>query len=297
MLQFAADVLVRAVDLALIAIALSAVYSLIRFPNVAVVQYSVVGAFLAIAMQGAGVPLLLAGAIACLVVAALAVFFNMAIFERILKIGSANALIASLALSMILSAIFLVAFGSQPTRLDLPVSRAINLFGARLTVNQIYSVVMTVVAIGLYALVLFQTPLGRQMRATATNAELAQATGIDTRRITNIVVAISGVLAAIGGISLAVKGAVSIEFGTNMLLPVFAAAILGGLGNSMGALAGALVIAVAETLVTNVNFGPLAGQSFFYLPANYATTVSFIVLVAVLLFRPRGLFVSGVNRV
>ncbi|AEQ50165.1 branched-chain amino acid ABC transporter permease [Pelagibacterium halotolerans] len=297
MLQFAADVLVRAVDLALIAVALSAVYSLISFPNVALVQYAVVGAFLAIAMQAAGLPLFVAGAIACAIVAGLAVVFNMVIFERILKIGAANALIASLALGMILSAIFLVAFGSQPQRLDVPVTRAMNILGARITINQVYSIAMTMAAIGIYALVLFKTPLGRQMRATATNANLALATGIDTRKVTNIVVAISGALAALGGISLALKGSVSIEFGTNMMLPVFAAAILGGLGNSIGALVGALVIAVAETLVTNINFGPLFGEAFWFFPANYATTVSFAVLVAVLLFRPRGIFVSGVNRV
>lgn len=297
MLQFLFEIILRAIDLALIAVALSAVYSLIKFPNVALVQYAVVGAFVAMLLQRIGMPLVLAGLVSCLFVGVLAVAFNVTIFERLLRSGSERALIGSLALSMILSAVFLLTFGPAAQRFDLVVAPAMRFLDVRITEYQIASIAITALALGGFALLLFRTSLGHSMRATATNRVLADATGIDTRRVTNVVVFISGMLAGLGGIMLALKGSVSIDLGTNMLLPVFAAAIMGGLGNSLGAIAGAFVIALAETLVLNVNIGPLVGQAMYFLPANYATTASFALLVLVLLFRPRGLFVSEVTRV
>ncbi|GAA5542016.1 high-affinity branched-chain amino acid transport system permease protein LivH [Brucella sp. NBRC 113783] len=297
MFQFLFDVLIRSVDLALIAVALSAVYSLIKFPNVALVQYAVVGAFVAMSLHAVGLPLFVAGLIAVFLVGLLAVALNVLIFERLLKADSAIALIGSLALSMILSAVFLLTYGPTAYRFKLQVSPAMRVLGARITDHQITTLVVTAVALGIFALILFKTSLGREMRATATNGVLASATGIDTRRVTNIVVFLSGILAALGGITLAMRGSVSIDLGTNMMLPVFAAAILGGLGNALGAIVGAIIIAAAETVITNTNIGPLIGSDFYFLPASYAPVASFIILVVFLLFRPRGLFTSEVNRV
>lgn len=297
MIQFLFDVLIRSVDLALIAVALSAVYSLIRFPNVALVQYAVVGAFATMSLNAAGLPLALAIVLSALFVGLLAVIFNVMIFERLLKVDSAIALIGSLSLSMILSAAFLLIYGPAAYRLKLSVAPAMRFFGARITEHQVTTLIITALALGVFALILFRTSLGREMRATAINGVLASATGIDTRRVTNIVVFISGVLAALGGITLAMRGSVSIDLGTNMLLPVFAAAILGGLGNALGAVVGALIIAAAETVITNTNVGPLFGEDLYYLPASYAPVASFAILVACLLFRPKGLFVSEVSRV
>lgn len=297
MVQFLVDVLIRAVDLALIAIGLSSVYSLIRFPNVALVQYATTGALVALGLQMAGLPLVVAGIASCVLVGGLAVVLNIAIFERLLRAGSAIAMIGSLALSMVFSALFLVTAGPRPQRFELDISPPLRFLGARVTEHQITAAGISALAIAVFALILFRTDLGRCMRATATNSVLARATGIDTRKVTGAVVFLSGVMAALGGIGISVKGEMSVHLGLDMLLPVFAAAILGGLGNALGAAVGALVIATAETLVTNVNFGPLFGQSLLFIPAAYATAASFLLLVIVLLARPYGLFVSEVKRV
>lgn len=297
MVQFVVDVIIRAVDLALIAIGLSSVYSLIRFPNVALVQYATTGALLTLGLQMIGLPLIMAGVFACILVGVIAVLLNVAIFERLLRAGSAVAMIGSLALSMVFSAIFLVTAGPRPQRFELEVNPPLRFLGARLTEHQLISVGISAFAIAAFALILFRTDLGRCMRATATNSVLASATGIDTRKVTNVVVFLSGVMAALGGIGLSVKGEMSAQLGLDMLLPVFAAAIVGGLGNALGAAVGAIVIAAAETIVTNVNFGPLLGESFLFIPAAYATAASFLLLVVVLLFKPYGLFVSEVKRV
>lgn len=297
MIQFVIDVVIRSVDLALIAIGLSSVYSLIRFPNVTLVQYATTGALVALGLQMLGLPLIVACLFACLFVGVVAVLLNVLVFERLLAAGSAIAMIGSLALSMIFSAVFLVTAGPRPQRFDLDISPPIRFLGARMTDHQLISVVISVLAIAAFALILFRTDLGRCMRATATNPVLAQGTGINTRRVTNVVVFLSGIMAALGGIGISVKGEMSAHLGMEMLLPIFAAAILGGLGNALGAALGAVVIAIAETLVTNVNFGPLVGQSFLFVPAAYATAASFLLLVIVLLVRPHGLFVSEVKRV
>lgn len=297
MLQFLFDMLFRAVDLALIAVALSAVYSLIRFPNVALVQYAVVGAFSGMALQRQGVPLALAITISALFVGALAWLFNRFIFERLLRLDSAIALIGSLALSFVLSAVFLLGFGPSAQRFSVPVTPATRILGVRVTEMQMITVGMTLVVLLGFALLLFRTPLGREMRAVSTNSTLAAATGVNVTQVTGFVVFLSGVLAALGGSILALRGSVSIDMGTNMLLPVFAAAILGGLGNAFGSVAGAVIIAGAETLITNLNYGPLIGRDFYFLPASYAPAASFALLVAILLFRPRGIFVSEVSRV
>ena len=297
MVQFVVDVLIRAVDLALIAIGLSSVYSLIRFPNVALVQYATTGALLALGLQMMGLPLVVAGIIASAMVGLIAVGLNIVVFERLLRSGSAIAMIGSLALSMVFSAIFLVTAGPRPQRFELEINPPLRFLGARLTEHQMISVGISALAIIVFALILFRTDLGRCMRATATNSVLASATGIDTRKVTNVVVFLSGVMAALGGIGLSVKGEMSAQLGLDMLLPVFAAAILGGLGNALGAAVGAVVIAAAETVVTNVNFGPLFGQPVLFIPAAYATAASFLLLVVVLLAKPYGLFVSEVKRV
>ncbi|GAA4132812.1 branched-chain amino acid ABC transporter permease [Aminobacter aganoensis] len=297
MVQFVVDVLIRAVDLALIAIGLSSVYSLIRFPNVALVQYATTGALLALCLQMAGLPLVVAAIAACALVGIIAVVLNVIVFERLLRAGSAIAMIGSLALSMMFSAIFLVTAGPRPKRFELEINPPLRFLGARLTEHQLMSVGISALAIIVFALILFRTDLGRCMRATATNSVLASATGIDTRKVTNTVVFLSGVMAALGGIGLSVKGEMSAQLGLDMLLPVFAAAILGGLGNALGAAVGAVVIAAAETMVTNVNFGPLFGASVLFIPAAYATAASFLLLVVVLLIKPYGLFVSEVKRV
>lgn len=297
MFQFAVDVALRACDLMLIAVGMSAVYSLMKFPNIALAQYAAMGAFLAIVLQRAGIPLVLSSLAAVLIVGIIAVLLNRILFERMLEIGSSTAMIGSLAVSMVISAVFLVIIGPSPARFDLEITRPFRILGARITEHQIVSLGITAAAISVFAILLFRTDLGRCMRATATNNLLADATGIDTGKTKTAVVAMSACLAALGGIIITMKGEVNIQTGLDLLLPVFSAAILGGLGNPLGAVCGAIVIAMAETLITNVNFGPMLGKDLVFLPAAYATAGSFVILVLTLLWRPRGLFISEVKRV
>lgn len=297
MIQFIIDTLLRTGDIALTAVALSAGYSLVKFPNVALVQYATVGPFLTFLLASIGFPFVAAVVAASLLIGGLAVLLNMLIFERLLRSGSAIALIGSLAVSMLFTAVLLVTAGPDSKHWGFPIARPLLIFDMPVTRMQLVALGISLLALGGLAALLFLTDIGRCMRATAANSDLARATGIDARLVVRVIVFLSGVLASLGGIGVAIKGEMNILIGAELMLPVFAAAILGGLGNPMGALFGAVVIAAAETLAAGMNFGPLFGREFLFLPVSYITAASFVILVVTLLFRPYGLFVNEVKRV
>ena len=129
----------------------------------------------------------------------------------------------------------------------------------------------------LFAL-LHLTPIGRQMRAIADNPDLARACGIRSGRVQLALWAVAGVLSALGGMMFGVKAVVSPELGWELLIPAFAAMILGGIGSPVGALAGGVLLGIASELSV-----PFVGPS-------YKIAVAFALLLLVLLLRPRGLF-------
>lgn len=297
MVQFLVDLLLRAGDIALVAVALSAGYSLVKFPNIALVHYATLGPYLAYLIARGGMPFALAVIMACALIGVLAVLLNLLVFERLLKSGSAIAMIGSLAVGMLFTALLLVTAGPDSRHFDFAIAAPFDLLGSPVTPTQLISLGMSLGAFILLALLLFGSDIGRCMRAAASNPDLARATGIDARLVMRVIIFLSGALAALGGTGIAIKSELNILLGPDLMLPVFAAAILGGLGNPLGAILGALVICFAETLAAAINLGPLIGRTFLFIPVNYIAAASFLILVVALLFRPYGLFVNEVKRV
>ena len=130
-------------------------------------------------------------------------------------------------------------------------------------------------------LFLQRTKMGKAMRATADNMELARVSGIDTERVIIWTWGIGGALAGAGGILYGVDVQLHTEMGWHFLLPLFAATILGGIGNMYGALVGALVMGVAQQVSTA------------YLLPTYKPAVAFVVMILILLVRPQGIFGGG----
>lgn len=116
------------------------------------------------------------------------------------------------------------------------------------------------------------------MRAVADNPDLAAVRGITRSRVVACVWLISGTLIALSGVLVGLDANVEPQMGWTYLLPVFTAAILGGIANPMAAVAGALTLGIAEELATLV------------MPVHYRMIVTFLVMVALLLLRPWGLF-------
>lgn len=297
MLQFVLDVLIRTSDLSLVAVGLSTLYSLIRFPNIAHVQYAMLGAFLSLAGERAGLPSVLATGVSCVLIGGLAVWLNVFVFTRLLRSGSAVAMIGSLAVSLIAVALVLGTAGSRPQQYTQDIRPPLMLGDVAISSSQAASIACGAVTLLIFAVLLYRTRLGRSMRALASNRPLALASGIDPNRVTNIITFASGVLAALGGTMLGLNESVHVNLGNTLLIPVFSAAILGGLGNPLGAAAGALLIALAETVVINVDFGSLVGHSMQFFPITYVSAVSFFILLVVLMIRPYGIFDREVRRV
>ena len=171
--------------------------------------------------------------------------------------------------------------------------------GLTIKTTQVITIVVTVIVVSLLFWFLNKTRTGKSMRAYSDNEDLALLSGIDPNRVVMITWMIAGVLATIGGVLYGLDKSFKPFVYFNNMLPIFAAAIVGGIGNPFGAFLGGYVIAFAEIFIT------YAYKKFFMyllqeslepdslmqlLSTDYKFAVSFSILVIVLLFRPTGIF-------
>ncbi len=191
--------------------------------------------------------------------------------------------VASLGVGIMVRAVVQMLWGPAAVRYTSGIHRATTIFGGlKVKPDQFLIMALTVVlAVSVY-LLLYRTQLGKAMRATADNAELADISGIDTERIRQATWAIGGALIAIAGIMFGVQAQLRFDAGFEFLLPMFAATILGGIGNPWGALLGGLVIGVSQEVSTQ------------WISSGLKPGVPFAILILMLLVRPRGLFGSNI---
>jgi neutral amino acid transport system permease protein len=135
--------------------------------------------------------------------------------------------------------------------------------------------VVVIVGIGL---VLRYTLLGKRMRALSDNLELAETSGVDTSRVILYTWLFAGALAGLAGVMAAATTELRPEIGFELLLPIFAAVILGGIGDAFGALAGGLVL------------GLVIEWSTLFIEARWKVSIGFVALIIVLIVRPQGIF-------
>ena len=289
--QYLADGIVLGATLALGAIGLTLTYNILRFANFAHGEFLTFGAYFALLFVGAfsgGATLgpftfgwsFLGGLVLALVLtAALALVLDAVLFRPLRKSDVAVALvIASFGASLMLRNLVVFAWGSQPEYYTRSIAIAQEVLpGVRLSANEIFVVALTAVLMLALHLFLTRTRLGQQMRAVSDNPALAQVTGIDVRRIVRWVWIIGGGLAAVGGAMFGLTVQVSPEMGFTLILPMFAAAILGGIGSIYGAVLGGLVIGVAQSL------------SVAFIDPAYKPAVAFALMFLILLVHPTGI--------
>ncbi|HEY8675878.1 MAG TPA: branched-chain amino acid ABC transporter permease [Candidatus Dormibacteraeota bacterium] len=155
----------------------------------------------------------------------------------------------------------------------------LHLLGFTLSAGQVAIIGLTTAAMLSLHLLLTRTTLGKAMRATSSNRTLARSCGISTDRVSDVAWLISGVLCGAAGVALAIT-TVSFDFslGSLFLIPMIAAAVLGGIGQPYGAMLGGLIVGVSSEVAAAVS------------NPNYKDVVAFVILIAFLLVRPRGLF-------
>jgi branched-chain amino acid transport system permease protein len=295
-LQFLADGLLIGGLIGLGAIGVTLTYSILRFANFAHGEFISWGAYAALAIAGgigaiAGndIPLgpfsfgwrvLLAGVLAMILTGLLAIVLDALLFKRLRRHGTAITLvIASFGAAMALRSLLEFLFSAQPTYFNRAIQFAIPLgFGIRVTPDQLAMLVLTALLVTLMHLVMTRTGIGRAMRAVSENPALAQVAGINVSAVVRATWMIGGALACAAGVMAGITVQVRPYMGFDLLLPLFSAAILGGIGSVPGAVIGGLIVGVAQSGAVHV-----AG-------AEFRAAVAFVILIAVLLVRPTGLF-------
>jgi branched-subunit amino acid ABC-type transport system permease component len=218
--------------------------------------------------------------------AALALVLDVVLWKplRARRAGFMSLFLASIGLALVLRQALLLAAGSQPRTYDVNPYRVFVLGSVRLSEQQLIAIATaaaTIVAVGLF---LALTTVGRVLRAMADDRSLAAVAGIDVGRATRLAWLISGLLAGLAGVLAAlVEYSFDPNFGFQLLLPVFAAVVLGGIGSAYGALAGGLALGVAQEVSTWSGFA--GGVNPVYKPV-----VAFAVLAVALMLRPQGFF-------
>ncbi|MEA3345859.1 MAG: branched-chain amino acid ABC transporter permease [Chloroflexota bacterium] len=187
--------------------------------------------------------------------------------------------ISSLAVALVLRSLVYILWGPDYHFLIHGLRPMLRLpLGVKLRPDQVFIIIIAwAMVAGLY-LFLQRTKIGKALRAMADNPNLARITGIPTERMTILVWFIGGSMAAAGGILLGIDSQVRPTMGWALLLPLFAAIVLGGIGNPYGALVGGLVLGIVQQAST------------MWLLPSYKPAVAFLVLILILMFRPQGIF-------
>lgn len=283
MLQAVLDSVVQAAVVSLLAFGLSLTWGIGRFANVAHVQYAMVGSYLAVVLaETAGLGIAAVAAVALSGAAGAAIY--LIVLRRLARTSSSAALIGSLALAIVLQAAVQTFAGPQPQRLPVTPQPGILIGELVITRNTVVIAPITAAILICLAVVLRWTPFGRAVRYVQSNPDLARASGIDSGRIVALVFAITAGMAGLAGVMLAVDSTANITMGDALLLPVFAAAIVGGIGRPWGAVAAGVGLAVLSNVLLSIDFFS------FRIPVDYRPAIGFLALILVLVFRPEGLF-------
>lgn len=284
--------------IALGAVGLTLIYGIARFGNFAHGDLMTLGAYLALFLTGwlfptlgvsdntigplsFGWPMLISFIPIMLIVGGVAVLIDKLVYRRLrrLRVGPVMLAISALAMAFVLRSVIYIGWGPDfhfytpglRPMLELP-------FGFKLRPDQIFIIILSWVLVTLLYVFLQFTKMGKALRAMADNRDLARVSGIPTERMTTYAWIIGGGMAATAGILLGIDSQVRPEMGWTLLLPLFAAVILGSIGNPYGALVGALIIGIAQQVST-----------YWLLPA-YKPAVAFVIMIVILLVRPKGIF-------
>jgi branched-chain amino acid transport system permease protein len=262
----------------LAALAVTLVFGVARFANAATGDAMALGAYAAFAGANVTGSLIAGGAIGVAAGALVGAASYLLVFRKLVGRSAVTALLASIGIGLFIRAAIGLAFGYQQKTFQLPLVRPWRILDIRIHPNDLNLAVVAVLALAVTFFVLHGTPVGRRMRAVADDLSLARVSGIAPARVMITLWLLAGAVTSIAGIMLGIKAVITPEMGWEMLLPAFAAAILGGIGHPVGAVVAGILLGTVQEMST-----PFVGFT-------YKIAISFLVLLLVLLLRPQGLF-------
>lgn len=266
---------------ALGAVGLTLVYGILRLVNFAHGDFLAFGAYMAFMVNVTwGLPLAAAIVFAMAATAVLGLLSERLMWRpmRAKGAGFLQLLLMSIGLAFVIRSVIQWFWGTEIRTLDVNVVDSVAFLGLRIGQTELMVVIVGIAVLAAVAAIVRFTMLGRRMRALSDDISLAEVAGIDTRRVILYTWLFAGALAGLAG---ALAGALTNlrpEFGFELLLPLFAAVILGGIGNPFGALVAGLVLGVVIELSTLV------------VEPRWKVTFGFIALIIALIVRPHGIF-------
>ena len=193
-------------------------------------------------------------------------------------IGLVSMIVVSISFSFVIRYLILVVFSGLPRPYrDYAIQSDIQILGITTVPKNLAIIVFTVIVLVVVGLFLIRTRLGTAMRAVADNADLAESSGIDVARVIRATWIGGAGLAGLGGVMLGISEQVQWDMGFKLLLLIFAAVVLGGLGTAFGAMLGGFIVGVAVEMST------------LWIPVEFKTAVALGILIVMLLVRPQGL--------
>lgn len=290
---------------ALIALGYTMVYGILGIINFAHGEVLMVGAMVSLTLitlimqLPLGLPswamllIVLLGAMA--VCAALSFLIERFAYRPLRNAPRLAPLISAIGVSVLLQTLAMMIWSRNPlTYPQLLPSTPIDLFGsgATVTAKEIMIVLSSFIVMGLLLLIVHKTRLGRAMRATAEQPNIAALMGVNPNRVISITFMLGGSLAALAGVMMATNyGNAHFAMGFIPGLKAFTAAVLGGIGNIQGAMLGGLLLGLIEAL----GAGYIGDWTGGVLGSNYQDIFAFMVLILVLVLRPRGLLGEKVS--
>lgn len=261
----------------LAAFGLAIVFGVLDILNFAHGALLVLGAYLVLELTTHGVPFWVAVLLGVLGVGLIGLILQLGLFRHVEREHIAG-LILSIGLIAIIDTVVLQVWGPDPYRVPRLLDGSVRILGSQVPSDRLLIIAFAVVALGGAELGIARTGWGKLLRATAEDGEAASLQGVPVARIKTITFAVGAGLAALAGAIIATTTPIIPQLGENILIKAFIIVIIGGVGSTGGALVGALVLGMAEA------FGVA------YLNAGFAQLVPLVVLAAVLLIRPQGIF-------
>ncbi|CAN5388872.1 branched-chain amino acid ABC transporter permease [soil metagenome] len=271
---------------ALGAVGISMIFGILRFAHFAHGDVMTLGAYGTLAaVLGLGIHPLLALPFGVALAIAVTLCVDKVFYKPLRALPTIYTVISSFGVALMLRSAVEMLWGAGNDVFIRGVQRPLILFDtlriAKLHIEAILFIVCVAIALHTF---LTRTRTGRAMRAVSDNPELAAIVGLETEKVIRWTWIIGASLAAAGGVLAGLDSNINPTLGWNLLLPTFAAAILGGIDKPMGALLGGMVIGIVEELssYTWISDAPLIDPS-------YKTATAFIIMIALLIFRPQGL--------
>jgi neutral amino acid transport system permease protein len=265
--------------IALAALGLTLLFGLLNFINIAYGDYMAFGAYFALAANvGLGLPIIVSVLIGAVGGGILAVTVHKFIFSKFMDRDPIVLLVVSIGMAFILRNVIRIFWSTDPQYYAVPVEEGPSFLGITFLPEQVAIIAMSLVVLGLLFLLLHRTRIGIAMRAASDDTDLARLRGIDTKRLVIYISLVGGIIAAFAGIMLGLDSNLRPNMGFIALIPIFAAVILGGIGDPTGAVIGGYVIGIGQEV------------SVAFIPSEYKPVVGLVLLIIGLLTRPDGLF-------